>query len=331
MVQYSPWRKRARLVHGYFRGLPMWCAWQVTYRCNFRCAICDYWRLKPDPAAEQTVEQIEEGAKRLGRISSFLISIAGGESLLRRDLPEIVRAMARYHFPLVTTNGWLVTEQLARELWEAGLWGVSVSIDYADAAKHDAQRGVKGAFERAVEAVRILVRTRTQPYQRVNVMAVLTGDNLGEMEKLLELSGRLGAWFMVQPYSSAKTGSEAYLAKPPVSETLLKLRKRYRHFLSNPEFLRKFDEALNGGVPGCLAGRAFFNIDNYGYIAPCVEMRSRAVGRIYDAPPAKLLSALRRATRGNRCKSCWYNCRGEIEALYTFKGALHSLPTLLFT
>jgi len=324
MLRYSPWGKRLRLSAGYFLKRPVWCTWQVTYRCNFKCTICDYWKLRPDPSSEQTVGQIKRGSAELGKLGSMLISIGGGEPLLRKDLPRIVEAMATYHFPLVTTNGWLVTPDIARELWQAGLWGASVSIDYADPRKHDAQRRVKGAFERALRAVRFLVETRTQAYQRVNILAVLTNDNLDQMERLLEIAKDLGAWFMVQPYSTAKTGDGRRLAAAPVSERLLELRRRHRNFLSNPMFLEKFDRALNGGVPNCCAGKAFFNIDNYGNVSACVEDRRNPVGKIHDTPIGDLLARLSDRCDKWDCRRCWYNCRGEIEAL-------HSLPTLLRT
>ena len=37
-----------------------------------------------------------------------------------------------------------------------------------------------------------------------------------------------------------------------------------------------------------------------------------------------------RAARGNTCRDCWYNCRGEVECLYRPVSLLKSLPTLLF-
>jgi len=44
--------KKARLVRAYLARYPVWCAWQVTYRCNFRCRICGYWK-EPHSAREE--------------------------------------------------------------------------------------------------------------------------------------------------------------------------------------------------------------------------------------------------------------------------------------
>ncbi len=321
--------KKARLVRAYAARRPVWCAWQVTYRCNFRCRICSYWKERHRPDEELSAGDFESGARNLARNGSMLVNLAGGEPMLRPDLPAIVAAIGRWHFPFLTTNGWHVAPDTARRLWEAGLWGASISIDYPDAARHDAQRGAAGAFDEAVRAVETFRDTRTAPHQRVNVMAVLTADNQGDLDGVVALAQRLGANFMVQPYGILKTGDASHRARPPVSAHLLDLRRRYRGFLSNPYFLSRFDAALDGGVAGCRAGASTFNIDQEGLVAKCVEDRDRPVGSILDTPAPVLVRRLRERWRTNRCRACWYNCRGEVEALYTLRGLASALPILL--
>jgi MoaA/NifB/PqqE/SkfB family radical SAM enzyme len=280
---------------------------------------------------EQTVAQFEEGAQRLASLGTMLISLAGGEPLIRPDLPEIVRAIARWHFPFVTTHGGMVTEDLAAALFGAGLWGVSVSIDYADGRKHDRVRGVRGGFEQAVRALEYFRKARRHRWQRVNLMCVLLHDNLDQIEDLIELAAEHDAYFTVQPYCNRKTGSNRFRhANGAVSPRLLELKKKYSNFLSNPYFLSSFDGYLDGGVPGCRAGRAFFNIDSVGDIAICVEERARPVGNLYRHSPRRLVEALRTRSADNTCADCWYNCRGEVESLYEIRALTKSLPTLLF-
>jgi MoaA/NifB/PqqE/SkfB family radical SAM enzyme len=321
--------KKWRLLRAYLARRPIWCAWQVTYRCNFRCRICSYWKEEHAAAEELSVEQFQRGAANLARSGSMLINLAGGEPMLRPDLPDIVAALARRHFPFLTTNGWKITPDRARALWDAGLWGVSVSVDYPEAARHDEQRGRSGAFDEAVRAIEIFRQTRTAPHQRVNMMSVLTAENQGDLEAVVALAARLGANYMIQPYGILKTGDESHRPKAPVSAHLLDLRRRYGVFLSNPYFLSRFDAALGGGVAGCRAGRATFNIDERGLVAKCVEDRSHPVGSVVETPMPELVRSLRAAWRANRCRACWYNCRGEVEALYTPRGLLASLPILV--
>ena len=207
METVTPTQKKARLFRAWSAGFPVWCAWQVTYRCNFRCRFCRYWLDPMGRQPEAPAGLYEQGARKLARLGTLLVSLAGGEPLLRTDLPELVEAVGRYHFPFITTNGWFATPALAEDLMRAGLWGVSVSLDYADAEKHDRARGRPGAFDRAVRAIEAFARARRRDYQRVNVMTVLLQDNLDQMEPLIRLAADHNAWFTVQPYGRRKTGS----------------------------------------------------------------------------------------------------------------------------
>jgi len=321
--------KKVSLFSNYVRKRPVWCMWQVTYRCNFRCSFCNYWQYDVDRSLELTPDLYELGARKLKRIGTMMISLAGGEPFLRDDLHEIVQALVPYHFVFITTNGWLVTPEKARALFEAGAYGVSVSIDFADPEKHDERRGVPGAHERAVRALRILSEARTADFQRVNLNCVLMHDNIDEIEDLIVLARENGALFMVQPYGKLKTGDEAYLPKHGVGERLVELWRKHDNFVSNREFLRRFDQHLSEGVPGCRAGQAFFNIDNYGNVSKCVEFANEAVGNIIHDDVEELIERLNRMYKSNRCVGCWYNCRGEMETLYTWAGARAGLPKLL--
>ncbi|MGB2615389.1 MAG: radical SAM protein [Phycisphaerae bacterium] len=327
-AQLSTAEKKARLLRAYFARWPVWCAWQVTYRCNFRCRICSYWRERHSTAEELSVAQFARGAANLARSGSLLVNLAGGEPLLRPDLADIAAAIAQWHFPLLTTNGWRLQPERAKELWQAGLWGASVSIDYPDAARHDLQRGIGGAFDEAVRALETFRDTRTTPHQRVNLMAVLTAENQTCIGEVAALASRLGVHFMVQPYGVLKTGDTSHRPRPPVSERLLDLRRRYPNFLSNPYFLSRFDAALDGGIAGCRAGQATFNIDERGLVAKCVEDRANPVGSIVETPMPILVRRLREKWRANTCRDCWYNCRGEVEALYSPRGLASALPLL---
>ena len=106
--------------------------------------------------------------------------------------------------------------------------------------------------------------------------------------------------------------------------------QRNGNFLSNPIYLKKYDDFMAGGVPNCKAGRAFFNIDSTGDVAICVENRHRPIANIVTDTPAQIRDSLRQASKNNTCTACWYNCRGEVESLYSPKSLLMSLPTFFY-
>src|SRR5581483_1209519 len=104
----------------------------VTDRCNLRCAYCmpeeDYVWL---PNAEiLSFEEVSALVDRFIALGVRKVRLTGGEPLLRRDLPELVKLLAAK--PLddlaLTTNGVLL-EQQASALREAGLHRVTVSLD----------------------------------------------------------------------------------------------------------------------------------------------------------------------------------------------------------
>ena len=123
VVERSPVNKKARLVSAFLRGKPVWLSWQVTYWCNYHCDFCDYWAERPK--GEATVEEIALASKELSKFGSIMISMAGGEPFIRKDLHEITAVLAEDHFPFVTSHGGFIKdEKRIRQMWEAGLWGI---------------------------------------------------------------------------------------------------------------------------------------------------------------------------------------------------------------
>ncbi len=104
--------------------------------------------------------------RKLNQLGTLIISLAGGEPLIRSDIYDVITTLnAANHFPILITNGWFVDETVARDILRAGLQEISVSIDYRDPAKHDAQRGCPGAWERGVRALELFHKTPTRPPQ----------------------------------------------------------------------------------------------------------------------------------------------------------------------
>jgi len=88
---------------------------------------------------------------------------------------------------------------------------------------------------------------------------------------------------------------------------------------------------VRGGVPGCLAGKAFFNVDHRGRASKCLEFRGvpDRVGTLPGDTAGRVRTRLRAAQARNDCRACWYASRAEVEALYTLRGFLSGLKTLV--
>ena len=109
----------------------------VTDRCNMRCDYCMPAEVfGPDhafvPRAEiLTFEEIVRVVRAAAGLGARKVRLTGGEPLLRRDLPALVRLLAEVpgvEDLALTTNGLLLAAQ-ARELQQAGLHRVTVSLD----------------------------------------------------------------------------------------------------------------------------------------------------------------------------------------------------------
>jgi MoaA/NifB/PqqE/SkfB family radical SAM enzyme len=254
----------------------------------------------------------------LSRIGTMMVSLAEA-SCPRRDLPDHrgrAAITSRFSPPTAAIN------EKRRTLQQAAL----VSVDRLR-RRPVTTRAKRGCVPSRDAGGRDLSRPG-RAHQRVNINAVLMKDNLAEMEGLIQIAGKYGALFMVQPYGFLKTGSRDPMPEESPSETLLELSRRYPHFNSNPEFLRKFDQHITVGVGGCRAGRSFFNIDQWGNISKCVEYREESLGKVQEMSAEQIWAALTAEHRANSCTACWYNCRGEIESLYTARGLRTGLPKL---
>ena len=105
----------------------------ITDKCNFRCTYCMPaeglpWLKKAEILSYEEIERVARVAVNLGIEQ---IRLTGGEPLVRRDVPELVRQLRQIEGLCslsITTNGILLKQQ-ARALAEAGLNRINVSVD----------------------------------------------------------------------------------------------------------------------------------------------------------------------------------------------------------
>ena len=309
-------RKKLRFARNFLGRRMVHVNLQILYNCNFRCGICDFWKDTYRDKGRLSTAEAGMISDKLNTIGPQIISIGGGEPMLHPELVPIVSELGRHHFPVMITNGSLVTEALARQLWQAGMVEISVSLDYADPKKHDAQRGKPGAFAQGVEALKILHATRTQPEQRVNMISVIVDDNLDEVEPLIEMSRDMGITYLVTLYSHSRGTKPARDPASDPSTRLLELKQRHRHFVALRGYLEKFSAAVNRTDSArCHAGRHLCNIDCRGDVSFCIDRMEKLSGNILTDEMGAIASRLLANHRVNDCRECWTSCRGSIESV----------------
>jgi len=139
---------------------------EPLYRCNLACAGCgkiDY----PDPILNQRMS-VADALGAIDECGAPVVVMAGGEPLLHKDLPEIVRgAIARRKFVTVCTNA-LLLEKMIDQYQPSRYFNWSVHLD-GDREMHDKSVCQTGVYDRAVSAI----RAARQRGFRVNINCTL--------------------------------------------------------------------------------------------------------------------------------------------------------------
>jgi hopanoid biosynthesis associated radical SAM protein HpnH len=124
---------------------------EPLFRCNLACAGCgkiDY----PDPILHQNMS-VEDALQAVDECGAPIVSIAGGEPLLHKQLPDIVRGIvARKKFVYLCTNALLMEKKLA-QYKPSPYFTWSVHLD-GDKEMHDASVCQPGVYDRAVAAIK---------------------------------------------------------------------------------------------------------------------------------------------------------------------------------
>lgn len=165
----------------------------LTYRCNFQCRHCDIWKETEhqELTTAQWLKIFDNLRQWLGR--GYLVSVGGGEPLLRRDILELLAGLTGRGFKVILeTNGSLITQAMADSLAQLGLAEVRVSLYSLQPELHNRWRNHPQAHERATRALEMLARAREKFNARftIGVGLLLHQENIiSEALALLRWAG----------------------------------------------------------------------------------------------------------------------------------------------
>jgi len=279
---------------------------EVTKYCNAQCDFCPCWTIKQYP-------QLKDFSPIIKKFRPIVLSLNGGEPLLRKDILEIIESVRPYcTYLTLITHGQLLTEEKFKALTERGVDQISISLNY-DGELHDEERKIPGLYKHFSELVPTLT---AQGYDNVAFNTVIMEQNLDHMIPLAHRAREWGAKIAFSSYSTLKNNKDHYHIREArldrlreVIEELIALKKQSSHILTSDYYLRSIPEYFRHGQIGdCQAGLNFIQITPDGLVKRCSEMEPFCHWTEYN--PDEL-------EQPNPCNKCWLACRGETESPLT--------------
>jgi len=157
--------------------------WNITQRCNLKCVHC-YAHAKNIVFDNEL--SLSEGKILIDDLAEFGVPamlFSGGEPLVRQDLPELAAyAVKKGMRAVVSTNGTLITPQIAQILKDIGLSYVGISLDGMEEI-NDRFRGVKGAFRLALKGIENCKKAGI----KVGLRFTINKSNVGQISEIFNL------------------------------------------------------------------------------------------------------------------------------------------------
>jgi radical SAM protein with 4Fe4S-binding SPASM domain len=160
--------------------------WNITRQCNLSCRHC-YLDAGPDKAGDDELDTTEALAliDDLSALGIPLLIISGGEPLCREDIWKLLSYARKQGMALaLSSNGTLITPEVARRLKESGVEYVGISLDGADRETHEHVRVRPGCFEAALAGLRYCRDAGI----KTGIRFTATKENRGDFERMIGLS-----------------------------------------------------------------------------------------------------------------------------------------------
>jgi radical SAM protein with 4Fe4S-binding SPASM domain len=330
--------------------------WNLTAHCNLACQHCymDAGREAREAREEMSLEEGIHLVDELAEMKVPILIFTGGEPLLSRNFYALAFHAREVGLrTVISTNGTLITPEVARLLVEAQIRYVGVSLDSASAQSHDAFRGVNGAHARALQGL----KNARDAGLKTGLRLTLTRDNWQDVPALLSLAVQENIPRFCL-YHLVPTGRGAGMADrdvtPEQRRSVIRLLAEAAEELKgeNIEILTT-DSPMDGAyllellkddprrenvhklltnAGGCSTGVKVANINQRGDVHPCHFMPQVVVGNVrecsfrdiwIDHPSADLL-ALRgiKSSLKGACGRCEYLdlCGGCRQKAYHYHG-----------
>ena len=339
----------AAVRNGVREGAGPVVVWNSTRTCNLSCRHCYMSSEAKKYENELTTAEAKKFIDDLADFHVPVLLFSGGEPLLRPDFFELATYAAEKGVrPTLSTNGTLITRDVAQKIKDIGVGYVGISLDGLREV-NDKFRGKDGAFAAAMQGIQNCVAVG----QRVGLRFTINHHNLAELENIFDFieaenidrvcfyhlvySGRGNAMMDedVTPEESRRAMDIIIRRTRDFEERGLKKEiltvdnhcdgvYMYVKALAegNDKLAEQIKEyiAMNGGNR---SGIAFGEVDPLGYVHPDQftqhhtfgNVRERKFGDIWTDESHEIMGGLKDRKRllKGRCRKCQYldNCNGN--------------------
>jgi radical SAM protein with 4Fe4S-binding SPASM domain len=330
--------------------------WNVTNRCNLHCKHCYISAEDRKYSDEMTTAEAEKFIADLAEMRVPVLLLSGGEPLIRSDIFHLSRfATDRGLRVILSTNGTLITPEVAKSIEESGMKYAGVSLDGLRET-HDEFRCMSGAFDRALEGIRNCMKLGI----KTGIRFTINSDNKDDLPGVIDLLEREGVpRFCMYHLVYSGRGKEIMngdidlrekrktieflvdktieLHEKGVETELLTVDNHadgvyiYNYLLKNsPDRAEEVMQLLKMHG-GCSAGTKFGNVDPLGNVHPCQfwqhvtlgNVRERKFSEIWNDQDNEFLIGMRRKSEmlKGRCGKCGFNfvcggCRIRAETVH---------------
>jgi len=289
----------------------------VTNRCPMNCWHCY------NAGREETdvpLEVLRRVARELQDLGTAVVTLTGGEPLIRDDLEEIADAFDERTSLVLGTTGLGLTAGRADALARAGIAAVGVSLDSADRAEHDRLRGMPGAFDAALAALETAGDAGLYPYVvSVATREFLEAERFHAFMRFVRESGAREV-HLLEPVATGRLAGRSDITLTGAERrTLTAYQREYasRHDMPAVSSLVHIE---SGEVFGCGAGLTHLYIDGAGNVCPC-NLVPLSFGNITDEPLAAVLDRMGRHFGKPRTA-----CTGRVLSRFVGDGPLPLSP-----
>lgn len=244
---------------------PVLANYYLTYKCNSRCTYCDI-PVKPAniPIKETAPEVIIENLAALKRLGVKVVDFTGGEPLIYRHLPRVLKAAKDMGFFTSLANTGTLYANKAHEL-KGLVDDLKFSLSTVDPEAYKKERGIDG-YAKVIDSLKLAISLGEKP----SIIATATPESIKFMEPVIKLAQELKVLVLLGPVFD-------YCDNPQLkAEGIDEIRRlaKYDNVCVNEAFLQFY---LDGGnqisQPRCraISSNIVISPDDH-LLLPCYHM-----------------------------------------------------------